>query len=134
MSSVAAILAGGMGATLVSVIGSIILQRMSNKASKMAHAQSAKEVTLREIREEMTGLRSSDEAIQAEIEVLKASNRYLFHEQIARIAREHIARGAPVEYGERKNLLDMHAHYHDELRGNGSLDDLMAQFKKLPAK
>ena len=59
--------------------------------------------------------------------------RMILYERIKYLGRHYIERGF-IEADELEDLIEMHNTYHDELEGNGFLDKLMADVKKLPIR
>lgn len=57
--------------------------------------------------------------------------RMILYERIKYLGRHYIERGS-VEPDELEDLIEMHKTYHDDLDGNGFLDKLMGDVKKLP--
>lgn len=64
---------------------------------------------------------------------LKAGMRALLHDRIKYLGLKYIEEGAVVS-GDLEDLIEMHRIYHDDLGGNGYLDEIMSKVKKLPAK
>lgn len=59
--------------------------------------------------------------------------RMILYERIKYLGRHYIEKGA-VEPDELEDLIEMHKTYHDDLDGNGFLDKLMDDVKKLPIR
>lgn len=57
--------------------------------------------------------------------------RMILYERIKYLGKHYIERGS-VEPDELEDLIEMHKTYHDDLDGNGFLDKLMGDVKKLP--
>jgi len=59
--------------------------------------------------------------------------RQLLYDRIKHRGKRYIADGS-ISLDELEDLIEMHTIYHDDLGGNGYLDSLMAQVKKLPIR
>lgn len=90
------------GGALVALVGSLILWRWNRKAQK----------------------EDKDDDIRAGL-------RILLYDRIKFLGKSYISRGW-VTAEELEDLISMHKIYHDNLKGNGFLDSLMDQVKRLP--
>ena len=61
---------------------------------------------------------------------VRAGVRQLLYDKIKFLGRKYIAEGE-VSCEDLEDLMEMHKIYHDELSGNGYLDHIMAEVKKL---
>lgn len=61
---------------------------------------------------------------------ISAGVRQLLYDRIKYLCKEHIRRGY-IASNDLEDLLRMHKIYHDDLEGNGFLDELMAEVHKL---
>lgn len=61
---------------------------------------------------------------------VSAGVRQLLYDRIKYLCKEHIARGY-IASNDLEDLSRMHKIYHDDLDGNGFLDDLMLEVRKL---
>lgn len=61
---------------------------------------------------------------------VSAGVRQLLYDRIKYLCKEHIARGY-IASNDLEDLSRMHKIYHDDLDGNGFLDDLMAEVRRL---
>jgi hypothetical protein len=59
--------------------------------------------------------------------------RILLYDRIKHLGTSYIARGY-ITHDEDEDIIRMHRVYHDSLKGNGFLDDIMEQVKRLPRK
>ena len=62
---------------------------------------------------------------------LTAGMRALLHDRIKSLGLAYIEAGQVVS-GDLEDLMEMHRIYHDELGGNGYLDQIMEAVKRLP--
>lgn len=67
------------------------------------------------------------------VDASNAACRVLLYDRIKHLAKTYIARGY-ITAEELEDLIAMHECYHTTLNGNGFLDDLMAQVRRLPIK
>lgn len=63
--------------------------------------------------------------------MLRNGQKIILHDRIVYLARAYIEKDV-ITHDNRANLITMHEVYHDDLDGNGNLDDLMGQVKRLP--
>ena len=101
-------LGGGFSAALVSGIIQLALWRLNRKATK------------------------EDAETKGEKDI-KAAVRVLLYDRIKHLGRNYIVKGC-VSAEDLEDLMSMHKIYHDELDGNGFLDNVMVQVKKLPIR
>lgn len=62
---------------------------------------------------------------------IEAGVRILLYDRIKYLGIRHIERGY-ISNEDYEDLVKMHLVYHDSLKGNGFLNDVMDQVKKLP--
>lgn len=67
---------------------------------------------------------------KAQKDGVRAGVRQLLYDKIKFLGRKFIADGE-VSEEDLEDLIDMHKIYHDELNGNGYLDHIMTEVKKL---
>lgn len=121
-----AALGSSVGAAAVTGIFTIWRQRLERKDKKedAADEQRLQECATRG--EEINALRVS-------VDASNAACRVLLYDRIKHLAKTYISRGY-ITAEELEDLIAMHECYHTALRGNGFLDDLMAQVRRLPIK
>ena len=61
---------------------------------------------------------------------ISAGVRQLLYDRIKYLCKEHLKRGY-IASNDLEDLVRMHKIYHDDLDGNGFLDDLMSEVRKL---
>ena len=83
-------------------------------------------------RKAVTDDRAAEERTEEENEIqdIKCGMRILLYADIKRSGKEYLHRGS-ITTEELEDLIAMHRIYHDKLGGNGFLDSLMCQVKKL---
>lgn len=123
---IVAALGSSAGAAAVTGIFMLVKHRLERKDKKedAADEQRLQECAARG--EEINALRLS-------VDASNAACRVLLYDRIKHLAKIYISR-AHITAEELEDLIAMHACYHDALRGNGFLDDLMAQVRRLPIK
>ena len=67
------------------------------------------------------------------VNTLKDANRVILYDRIKCLCKCYLKAGF-VEYDDRRDLIEMHTLYHDNLGGNGHIDLLMSEVVKLPLK
>lgn len=123
-----AILAGSCGASIVSGIFSVIKFVLDRKAKKEDTAQEQKVVDCAARAVELAELKRM-------VEVLFVADRTLLYDRIKHIGKAHIEKGY-ITVEELEDLTLMHSVYHDKdkLNGNGFLDGIMDQVRRLPLR
>ena len=106
MDILIAIIGGGVGAAVVSVIGSLILAKQNRKYQK-------------------------EDKESADMTALKAGMKWLMYDRIRFLGLHYIESGT-VDFDDRRLLREMHHVYHFGLEGNGDLDNIMQLVDKLP--
>lgn len=102
MNILLAIITGGVASAVVGGIFSVVLWRLNRKAAKEDKQDS-----------------------------VKVALRVLLYDRIKHLGKSYLARGN-IHGEELEDLIAMHKVYHDELNGNGFLDELMEQVRHLP--
>lgn len=128
MEIITAIIGGSCGAAVVSGIFGLITWRLNRKAKKEDTAEQRKSVDCAARAEQLAELKRM-------VEVLFVADRTILYDRIKHIGKSHIARGY-ITVEELEDLSLMHSVYHDKdkLNGNGFLDDLMKNVRKLPIR
>lgn len=108
MEIVAAIIGGGVGAAVVTVVGQIIIAKQARKYQKED--------------------RQADD-----MAALMEGISWLLYDRILYLARKYIDRGW-LSLEDLRVVKEQHRIYHDRLGGNGYLDKVMAAVEALPLK
>lgn len=113
MDYLIAIIGGGVGAALVSVVGALLLARQTRRYTldDRTAAQAGKE--------------------QEDIQALKDGMSWLLYDRVLYLARKHLERGA-ISLDDLKIIEEQHRVYHDKLGGNGYLGKVMEAVEALP--
>lgn len=97
-----AIAGGGMGAAIVGGLFSLVQWKLSRRAAKEDKRDGA-----------------------------ASGVRMLLYDRIKFLGRRYIEAGS-IHAEDLEDILEMHRIYHDDLAGNGFLDSVMGQVKRLP--
>lgn len=108
MDYIIAIIGGGVGAAIVSVVGSLLLARQARRYAEQ-------------------------DAESADIKAMKAGMKWLLYDRIRHVGMKYIEDGC-VDFDDRRILGEMWNVYHHGLEGNGDLDDMMKAVRALPLK
>lgn len=103
---VIAILGGGAAAAVVSGIIQIVIWKMNRKAAK-------------------------EDKNDHNNQCVRTALKLLMHDRIKYLGKRYIADGF-IDAEDLRDLMAMHACYHDDLDGNGFLDSVMKQVENLP--
>ncbi|MDO4564852.1 MAG: hypothetical protein Q4C04_04490 [Clostridia bacterium] len=108
-------LTGSAGAAVIAGIFSLLKWLLDRRAAKKGKKGKLRSMT------------------DKKLDDLKAGVCMLLYLEIKNRAKAYIARGS-ITSEELEDLVAMHEIYHDSLGGNGFLDGLMSQVRKLPIK
>lgn len=117
MTAVQTILAGAVGAALVTGIFGVIMWFLNRHAAKTDRKENAKIADCAARGQEIGDLKKL-------VEALIVADRTILYDRIKHLAKAYIKRGW-VSVEEYEDLKRMHRVYHDSLNGNGFLDDIM---------
>ena len=121
-----AILGGSAGAAFIAGAYSLVQWFLNRKAQKEDRAEDKQLADCSARGKEIAG-------VQKKVDALFIANRMLLYDRIKHLAKTYIARER-ITAEELEDLINMHECYHTTLSGNGFLDDLMAQVRRLPIK
>ena len=108
MDILIAIIGGGVGAAVVTVVGQLLTARQARKYAK-------------------------EDTETEELSALKQGMKWLLYDRIRFLGLAYIEGGA-VDFDDRRVLREMHRVYHEGLGGNGDLAIIMRQVDDLPLK
>lgn len=100
------LLGGGASAAIVSGIIQLVIWKMNRKAAK-------------------------EDKSEEKDKHVKTALKLLMHDRIKYLGKRYIADGF-IDAEDLRDLMAMHACYHDDLDGNGFLDSVMEQVRHLP--
>lgn len=126
MEALFALLAGAGGAAAIKFFESITLWVL-NRRAKLTDEQ-REDAQAEEARQEQEQRELVDT-----VQSLKTAQRVILHDRIKYLGKCFIHDGV-IDVEDLGDLIDMHKIYHDDLDGNGKLDRIMAEVKKLPIK
>lgn len=121
-----AIVGGGVGAAVMSGIFGIIKWVLDRKAQKEDRKEDKAEQKQQDFGKEI-------DEIKEQLGNLTVAQRTQMYDRIKHLAKSYIARGS-ITSEELEDLTNMHKVYHNELKGNGFLDNLMEKVNALPVK
>ena len=123
MNILLAVVGGATGAALVSGVFSLIQWRLNRKAKQ--------EDTQQERSNAVCAARGLElQKIQDQMKVALLADRTILYDRIKHLAKSYIKRKW-VSVEEYEDLKRMHKVYHDDLGGNGFLDEIMKEVSKL---
>lgn len=120
------LLSGGVAAALIKAAESLITWKLNRKATQEDKAE-AKEEDHQKAEQEVI------EQLKKDVNSLRIGERTILHDRIKFLGRSFI-KAEEVDFDDRQDLVDMHSVYHNELGGNGNLDNLMKEVMELPIK
>lgn len=123
MEFILELLKSAFGAALLAGFFGIWQWRLNRKAQKEDRAANHKATACAQRGEEI-------KALQQTVNALIVADRTILYDRIKHLAKSYIKRGW-VSVEEYEDLKRMHKVYHDELGGNGFLDDIMRTVSKL---
>lgn len=71
--------------------------------------------------------------VENQVKALYKANRIQMYDRIKHLGKAYIA-AHEISSEDLEDLIDMHKCYHDDLGGNGFLDEIMEQVRHLPIK
>lgn len=117
------LLKSAFGAGIVAGLFGIWQWRLNRKAQKEDEAAERKVISCAQRGKEIKELREM-------VNHLMVADRTILYDRIKHLAKSYIKRGY-ITVEEYEDLKRMHEVYHDDLEGNGFLDDIMAEINKL---
>lgn len=123
MGPLMTLLGSAFGAAIVAGIFSLLQWRLKRKAEKEDRAENKQIASCAARGEEIKELREI-------VNSLMIADRTILYDRIKHLAKAYIRRGW-LYMEEYEDLDRMHKVYHDELNGNGFLDEVMSVVRKL---
>lgn len=123
MEFILTLFCSAFGAALVAGIFSLLQWRLKRKAEKEDRAENKQAVSCEARGKEIADLREI-------VNALMVADRTILYDRIKHLAKAYIRRGW-IYMEEYEDLDRMHQVYHDELKGNGFLDTVMTEVRKL---
>ena len=126
MEMLKAFLGGAGGAALATGLFMIIKWFLDRKAAKEDKADDRKAVDCQARGEDIA-------RVEKQVKALYKANRIQLYDRIKHLGKAYISR-QEISPEDLEDLIDMHRCYHDDLGGNGFLDEIMEQVRHLPIK
>ena len=126
MELLKAFLGGAGGAALVAGLFALLQWRLNRKATKEDKAADRKVADCKARGEDIA-------RVEKRVDALYVANRIQMYDRIKHLGKSYI-RQEEISAEDLKDLIDMHKCYHDDLGGNGFLDEIMEQVRHLPIK
>lgn len=123
MGPLMTLLGSAFGAAIVAGIFSLLQWRLKRKAEKEDRAENKQIASCAARGEEIAQLNKI-------VNSLMIADRTILYDRIKHLAKAYIRRGW-LYMEEYEDLDRMHKVYHDELNGNGFLDEVMSVVRKL---
>lgn len=120
------VLTGGVAAAGIKLIESLIVWRLNRKAKK--EDDNTQKETEKKKHDE-----AEYEELVSTVEHLKTADRLLMYDRIKHLCRSYL-RAGEIDLNDLEDLVEMHDCYHNDLGGNGKLNELMGLVKDLPIK
>lgn len=126
MEAVQAFLCGSAGAALITGLFLLIKWFLERRAVKEDRAADRRTVDCKARGEDIA-------RVEKRVDALYVANRIQMYDRIKHLGKSYI-RQEEISAEDLKDLIDMHRCYHDDLGGNGFLDEIMEQVRHLPIK
>lgn len=119
MEIIFAILGGAAGAAAINGVFSLIKLALERKFKKEDSAEGKQAINC--------------EAQQKKIDDVIVAIRQMLYDRLKHLGKKYIERGH-ITAEELEDFLTMHSVYHNEMKGNGFLDELVEQVRHLPIR
>lgn len=123
MDALIELLSGAFGAAIVAGLFGIIQWRQNRKAQKEDKAAD-KQIA------DCAARGAEIKALEQKVNALMTADRTILYDRIKHLAKSYIKRQW-ISVEEYEDLKRMHEVYHDDLEGNGFLDNIMVEVNKL---
>lgn len=121
-----AVVTGVTGAAVIKLIDNVVQWKLQRKAAK-------EDRTLDDDRAEIKKIKQWEKDMEDKVNALINADRYIMFDRIRYLGQKYVAE-KEVDFDDRRILNQMHDVYHNELGGNGDLDELMKAVNTLPLK
>lgn len=126
MELLKAFLGGAGGAALATGMFMIVKWFLDRKAAKEDKTDDRKVADCKARGEDIA-------RVETQVKALYKANRIQLYDRIKHLGKAYISR-QEISPEDLEDLIDMHRCYHDDLGGNGFLDEIMEQVRHLPIK
>lgn len=121
-----AIATGVTGAAVIKLIDNVVQWKLQRKAAK-------EDRTVEDGQAEIKKIKQWEKDMEDKVDALINADKYILFDRIRYLGQRYVADGE-VDFDDRRILNQMHDVYHNELGGNGDLDELMKAVNALPLK
>ena len=125
-----AVLSGGVVVAVIEGVKEAFAWRRNRKAQKEDRAEEKED---KKIEDRISSLEADVKDIKGLVSALAESQKNILYDRVKYLCREYIADGE-IDFDDLVGLNALHHSYHFGLGGNGDLDALMEQARKLPIK
>lgn len=123
-----------MHAIATGVTGAAVIKLIDNVVQWCLQRKAAKEDLVEENgREELQKIKDWEKDMEDKVNALVNADKYILFDRIRYLGQKYVA-DDEVDFDDRRILSQMHEVYHNELGGNGDLDELMKAVNALPLK
>lgn len=126
METLKAFLSGAGGAAMIAGIFGL-WQWWLNRKAKKEDQEAQDSANSRKARD------ADIARIETQVQALYTANRIQLYDRIKHLGKSYIAQGE-VSAEDLEDLIEMHDCYHNDLNGNGFLDEIMEQVKHMRIK
>lgn len=123
METLIDLLGGAFGAAIVGGVFGLIQWKQKRKAQKEDNAEQIKVA-------ECAARGQEIKTLEAKVNALMIADRTILYDRIKHLAKSYIKQKW-ISVEEYEDLKRMHKVYHDDLNGNGFLDEIMTEVNKL---
>ena len=117
---------GVTGAAVIKLIDNVVQWYLQRKATK-------EDLVEENGREELQKIKDWEKDMEDKVNALVNADKYILFDRIRYLGQKYVA-DDEVDFDDRRILSQMHEVYHNELGGNGDLDELMKAVNALPLK
>lgn len=121
-----AIATGVTGAAVIKLIDNVVQWHLQRKAAKEDRVEENDRAEIKKIKQ-------WEKDMEDKVNALINADRYIMFDRIRYLGQKYVAE-KEVDFDDRRILNQMHDVYHNELGGNGDLDELMKAVNALPLK
>lgn len=119
-------LSGASGAALLAGLFGVWQWYLNRKAKKEDWQAEQKVINCQDQSKQLEDLKNN-------VNALYKANRIQMYDRIKHLGKSYISQ-RQISAEDLEDLIDMHKCYHDDLGGNGFLDEIMEQVRHLPIK
>lgn len=121
-----AIATGVTGAAVIKLIDNVVQWHLQRKAAKEDRDEENGKKELQKIKD-------WEKDMEDKVNALVNADKYIMFDRIRYLGQKYVTE-KEVDFDDRRILNQMHDVYHNELGGNGDLDELMKAVNALPLK